>query len=147
MLTARCAGGVKPIRQSTEREEIVRWIPILESSRVKGKGQDNRARAFKEPYASTSARPAYPGLIGRRCASLGLHMWRGCRSLTYLHGTHQATGVQVPPKLPAVVFYVERDNPAIPPDAMSGRHYRKACCWKDGRKMSEEANVMGKSHG
>ena len=36
-------------------------------------------------------------------------------------------GVQVPPKLSAMVDYTERINPVTSPDAISGRHYRKAC--------------------
>ena len=36
-------------------------------------------------------------------------------------------GVQVPPKLSTMVDYTERINLVTSPDAMSGRHYRKAC--------------------
>ena len=43
------------------------------------------------------------------------------------HGTHISIGVQVPPKLSAMVDYTERINPVTWPDAMLGRHYRKAC--------------------
>ena len=68
----------------------MRRNPIRESSPVSNsakaasdrnaRDQDNMARRFKEPDASLLARPAYSGLTGRRCASLCLHMWRGCRS-------------------------------------------------------------------
>jgi len=58
-----------------------------------------------------------------------------------LYGTHISIGVQVPPKLSAMVDYAERVNPVTSPDAMSGRHHRKACCRWDGRKNPEEANA------
>ena len=118
MRAVRCAVGVKPIRESSPVSSSV----ALRRDR-KGKGQDNMARIIDESDAPLFAKQTYAGLTGRRCASLCLHMWRGCRSLTCLHGTHQATGVQVPPKLSAVVLNAERDNSVIPPDAISGRHY------------------------
>ena len=78
---------------------------------------------------------------------LCLHVWRGCRFLTCLHGTHQATGVQIPPTSFIVVDYVERGNPVTSPEAISGRHYRKACCWRDRFERLEEANATWKAGG
>ncbi len=71
-------------------------------------------RTFEGPYASSIATDL-PGLLGRRRASLSLRVWRGCRSLTCLHGTHVSTGVQAPPTSSVVVNYVERSNPAPSP--------------------------------
>jgi hypothetical protein len=71
-----------------------------------------------------------------------LPVWRGCRLLTCLHGTHQATGVQVPPTLSTMVDYAERSNPVPPPSARLGRHHRKACCWSGGCERLEEANAV-----
>ena len=59
----------------------------------------------------------------------------------YLYGTHISIGVQVPPKLSTMVDYAERINPVTSPDAMLGRHYRKACRWWGGRKNLEEAKA------
>jgi len=36
-------------------------------------------------------------------------------------------GVQVPRKLSTMVDYAERINPVTSPNAILGRHYRKAC--------------------
>lgn len=53
----------------------------------------------------------------------------------------RTSGVQDAPKLLVVINYVERVNPACSPDAKSGRHYRKACCWRGGTESSEEAKA------
>ena len=39
----------------------------------------------------------------------------------------------------------ERGNPVLPPGAIPGRHYHKACCRSGGRKRLEEANAAGKA--
>jgi len=41
-----------------------------------------------------------------------------------------------------VVNYTERSKLVSLPDAMSGRHYRKACCWSGECESLEEANVV-----
>ncbi len=41
----------------------------------------------------------------------------------------------------------ERGNPILPPCAMQGRHYRKACCWNSGIEMSKKAKAIGKAEG
>ncbi len=84
------------------------------------------------------------GLIGRRRVSLGLHVWRGCRRLTSLHGTHLATGVQVPPTLSAKVEYAERGNPGASPGARPSRHHRKARCWSTGVRGWKKRMPPGK---
>jgi len=38
-------------------------------------------------------------------------------------------------------------NPVTSPEAISGRHYRKACCRRDRMEKLEEANAAGKSGG
>lgn len=78
---------------------------------------------------------------------LCLHVRRGCRFITYLHGIHQAAGVQIPSKSFVMVNHAERGNPVTSPDARSGRHYRKACCRRGGSKRLEEANAVGKAGG
>ena len=75
---------------------------------------------------------------------LCLHVRRGCRSITCLHGTHQSVGVQIPSKSFIKVNHAERGNPVTSPDARSGRHYRKACCGRDGIERLEEVNDGGK---
>lgn len=85
------------------------------------------ARKFKESHAPSGEHPTYRGYQVEDMLLMCLHVWRGCRFLTCLHGTQQATGVQIPPKSFIMVDYAERGNPASPPGAIPGRHYRKAC--------------------
>ena len=59
-------------------------------------------------------------ITGRRHASLCLHAWVGCRSLTYLHGIVDTTGVQAPPKL-SRSNHVERGKAITSPGAMPGK--------------------------
>ena len=121
----------------------MRWKPIRESSPVKGKGQDNMARIFKEPDAPLFAKQAYSGLIGRRCASLCLHMWRGCRSSTCLHGTHQATGVQVPPTLSAVVLNAERSKPVSSPGIVQAGETVRHTVGEAGKRCRKKRMPFG----
>lgn len=53
----------------------------------------------------------------------------------------RTTGVQISPKLFAMVNYAERGKVTSSPCAMQGRHYRKACCWSGNIDNLEEANV------
>jgi hypothetical protein len=121
----------------------VRQTPLRESHPVKGKDQSDMVRINKELDASSNI-PDLRRLTGLRLASLGSHAWRGCRLITCLHGIHQATGVQVSPKLLAMAKCAGRSNPVLSPDATSGRHNRKACCWSGGEKIPEEANASRK---
>jgi hypothetical protein len=46
-----------------------------------------------------------------------------------------------------MVNHVERGNPVTSPEAISGRHYRKACCGRGRMEKLEEANAAGKAGG
>ena len=56
-------------------------------------------------------------------------------------------GVQGPPKLSIEDKDVERGNPTSLPNAILGRHYRKACCWSGRTERLKEANAIGKAGG
>ena len=105
------------------------------------------ARIIEESHAPSGEQPTYRGYQVDDMLLLCLHVLRGYRFLTCLYGTHPATGVQIPPKSSMMVDYAERGNPVTSPGATSGRHYRKACCWRGGIEKLEEANAAGKSDG
>jgi len=103
------------------------------------------ARVGKGSYAPSVERRTYLELAGLRCVSSCLRMWRGCRSLTCLHGTRFPPASR--PRLSCLMKdeNAERGNPVPPPGAISGRHYRKACRGSGGRERLEEANAPGKA--
>jgi hypothetical protein len=107
------------------------------------------ARLIKETYAP-SWKTSLLGIKRLKRASLCMCKRRGCRLRTCLHGTHQAAGVQAPPKLSAEVFSVERSNPVVSPgNIQAGETVRRTDgasgkrCW---RKQMPFGNRVDTGH-
>jgi hypothetical protein len=108
------------------------------------------ARVGKDLHAPSVATDLR-GLTGRSAFPCVYACWRGCRSLTCLHGTHQATGVQDPPKLSVKVKTWNVVPQVLRP---SGQANRKASCWRSGSRCLKkrmpfcngrdiECNILG----
>ena len=104
------------------------------------------ARIYKGLHAP-SVSTDLPGLSGQRHASSVFACVERLQVSNVPVRDPFPAGVQILPKSVIMVNYVERGNPVTSPGAIPGRHYRKACFWRDRIEKLEQANAVGKAGG